>query len=177
MDGDRATHVPAQARGPAGLKTLEDLVLNIDHIAIAVRDLATGIAWYEGLGFTMLERRMTEGEHTAMLSAVMQAGRAIVVLLQGTSPESQVTRFIDRFGPGVQHIALEVTDLDLALARVREAGGEVEARTLDDGIRQLFLRRDPGSGVRVELVERRGGSFTDASVRQLFLAFERQDLF
>jgi len=112
-----------------------------------------------------------------MLSAVMRAGRAIIVLLQGTSPQSQVSRFIDHFGPGVQHIALEVSDLDLALAKVREVGGEVDARTLDEGIRQVFLRRDPGSGVRVELIERRGGTFTDTSVRQLFLAFERQDLF
>jgi methylmalonyl-CoA/ethylmalonyl-CoA epimerase len=177
MDGDNMRNVPAPGRHGASLQALGDLVLSVDHIAIAVEDLGTGVCWYESLGFTLLERRVTEGEHSAMISAVLRAGRAIVVLLQGTSPRSQVSRFIDHFGPGVQHIALEVADLDLAVARVREVGGEVEARTLDEGIRQAFLRRDPGSGVRVELIERRGGSFTDASVRQLFLAFERQDLF
>jgi methylmalonyl-CoA/ethylmalonyl-CoA epimerase len=177
MDGNSATDVPAEARHNANLKTLGDLVLNVDHIAIAVDDLPAAISWYESLGFSLLERRLTEGEHSAMISAVMKAGRAIVVLLQGTSPRSQVSRFIEHFGPGVQHIALEVVDLDLALARVHEVGGEVEARTLDEGIRQVFLRRDPGSGVRVELIERRGGSFTDASVQQLFLAFEKGDLY
>ena len=177
MDGDIATNVPAKARHGSHLKALGDLVLTVDHIAVAVQDLSAGILWYEGLGFTLIEQRLTEGEHSAMLSAVMRAGRAIIVLLQGTSPQSQVSRFIEHFGPGVQHVALEVSDLDLALARVREVGGEVEARTLDEGIRQVFLRRDPGSGVRLELIERRGGTFTDTSVRQLFLAFERQDLF
>ena len=58
------------------------------------------------------------------------------------------------------------------------AGHEIDtARTGDDGIRQAFLRRDPGSGVRIELIERKGGNFTDRSVEQLFRAFERQGLY
>ena len=47
----------------------------------------------------------------------------------------------------------------------------------DSGIRQVFLRREPGSGVRVELIERNGGDFSDQSVNQLFLAFEQGDLY
>jgi 4-hydroxyphenylpyruvate dioxygenase-like putative hemolysin len=111
-----------------------------------------------------------------MYSAILKAGSAVVVLIQGTTPDSQVSKFISHFGPGVQHIAFEVTDLDRALETVRDTGGKVDAQTQDSGIRQVFLRRDPGSGVRVELIERRGGHFTDVSVRQLFLAFEQQDL-
>jgi methylmalonyl-CoA/ethylmalonyl-CoA epimerase len=156
---------------------LGDLVLNVDHVAIAVTDLSTAISWYASLGFSMLERRATEGQHSGMISAVLRAGRAVVVLLQGTSPQSQVSRFIEHFGAGVQHIALEVADLDRALERVLNAGGEVDAQTQDEGIRQVFLRREPGSGVRVELIERRGGDFTESSVRQLFLAFEQRDLY
>jgi catechol 2,3-dioxygenase-like lactoylglutathione lyase family enzyme len=174
---DEITTAPPRVHNSPGVKAIADLVVDVDHLAIAVEDLETAISWYESLGFTPIERRLTEGEHTSMISEVMTAGRATIVLLQGTSPRSQISRFIEHFGAGIQHLALEVSDLDLALARVREAGGAAEAVTQDEGIRQAFLRREPGSGVRIELIERRGGAFTDSSIRQLFLAFERQDLY
>lgn len=174
---DEITTAPSRAQNLPGLKAIADLVVDVDHVAIAVEDLETAVSWYESLGFTAVERRLTEGEHTSMISEVMKAGRVVIVLLQGTSPRSQISRFIEHFGAGIQHLALEVSDLDAALARVRDAGGVAEALSQDEGIRQAFLRREPGSGVRVELIERRGGAFTDSSVRQLFLAFERQDLY
>jgi methylmalonyl-CoA/ethylmalonyl-CoA epimerase len=174
---DEVTTAASAARNAPGVKAIADLVIDVDHVAIAVEDLATSISWYESLGFTAIERRLTEGEHTSMLSAVMKAGRVIIVLMQGTSPRSQISRFIEHFGAGVHHLALEVSNLDTALTRIRNAGGAADALTRDEGIRQAFLRREPGSGVRVELIERRGGTFTDSSVRQLFLAFERQDLY
>ena len=55
-----------------------------------VSSLDAAIQWYEmTLGFTLVERRVTSGEHSGMLSAVMRAGRAIVVLVQGTLMEPQ----------------------------------------------------------------------------------------
>ena len=158
---------------------LADLVLEIDHVAIAVADLETAINWYSrGLGLSVVERRTTRGEHTGMTSAVLKAGRTIVVLIQGTEPDSQVSRFIEHFGPGVQHLAFAVRDLDAALAALAAEGGGPETPIIEDvGIRQAFLRRDPGSGVRIELIERNGGTFTDKSVEALFRAFERQGLY
>lgn len=113
-----------------------------------------------------------------MLSAVVISGGATIVLVQGTSPKSQVSKFIERFGPGVQHLALAVDDLDHAMERVVRTGGLADTPYItDEGIRQVFLRRDPGSGVRIELIERRGGNFTDSSIEELFLAFEKHDLY
>lgn len=154
-------------------------ILDLDHIAIAVTDLEQAVAWYSDvLGFSVLERRRTQGASTSMISAVVRAGSAIVVLVQGVEPDSQVTRFIDRFGPGVQHIAFAVKDLDAAMARVEAAGGRSDTGVLAEvGIRQAFLRRDPGSGVRVELIERRGGEFSDASVERLFRSMEADGLY
>lgn len=159
--------------------TLRDLIVDVDHIAIAVPELSEAIRWYvETLGFHVVERRLTQGERTGMLSAVLTAGRAVIVLIQGTSPDSQVSRFLQHFGPGVQHIALGVTDIEHALSRIRAAGGAADIPMIvEDGIRQVFLRRDPGSGVRIELIERRGGTFSDRSVEQLFRAFEERELF
>jgi methylmalonyl-CoA/ethylmalonyl-CoA epimerase len=161
------------------LEGLEDQVTGIDHVAVAVTDLEDAINWYTGkLGFRLLERRATVGAHTSMISAVVVAGAAVVVLIQGTSPESQVSRFIENFGPGVQHIALSVRDIADSIGRVIAAGGAADSPMISDtGIRQYFLRRDTGSGVRIELIERRGGDFSDASVEQLFRAFESKNLF
>jgi methylmalonyl-CoA epimerase len=161
------------------MKGLQDCITGIDHVAVAVPDLAEAIDWYTNkLGFHLVEERETRGEHTAMLSAVVTAGSAVIVLIQGTSPESQVSRFIEKFGPGVQHIAFGVRDMDEAMDRVGASGGAADTPMIaDTGIRQTFLRRDLGSGVRVELIERTGGSFSDTTVRQLFRAFEANDLY
>ncbi|WP_332770535.1 VOC family protein [Phenylobacterium sp.] len=158
---------------------LKQHVTGIDHIAVAVHDLESAVSWYSStLGFSVIEQRATRGLNTSMTSAVMACGSAIVVLVQGGEPDSQVQQFIDRFGPGVQHVAFSVDDLDKALESVRAAGGESDTGILQDvGIKQTFLRRDAGSGVRVELIERRGGDFTDASVEGLFRTMEARGIY
>lgn len=161
------------------MEGLQDCITGIDHVAVAVPDLAEAIDWYTNkLGFHLVEERETRGEHTSMLSAVVTAGSAVVVLIQGTTPQSQVSRFIEHFGPGEQHIAFGVRDMDEAMERVWTHCGSTDTPLIcDSGIRQAFLRRDAGSGVRVELIERTGGSFSDDSVRKLFRAFEEAELY
>jgi 4-hydroxyphenylpyruvate dioxygenase-like putative hemolysin len=161
------------------IEGLQDCITGIDHIAVAVIDLPEAIDWYTTkLGFHLVEERETRGERTSMLSAVVTAGTAVVVLIQGTTPESQVSRFIEHFGAGVQHVAFGVSDMDQAVDRLITAGAALDTPLIEDvGIRQAFLRRDPGSGVRVELIERTGGTFSDDTVRQLFRAFEADDLY
>ncbi|MFI5011292.1 MAG: VOC family protein [Hyphomicrobiales bacterium] len=151
---------------------------SLDHVAIAVTDLEEAIRWYrDGLGFDLVERRTTRGAKTSMVSAVMSSGGAIIVLVQGCEPASQVSRFVEKFGAGVQHLAISVTDLDATMKRLGKVGGAADIDIIEgDGIRQVFLRRDDGSGVRIELIERRGGTFNDASVEKLFRAFEKKDL-
>ncbi len=161
------------------IEGLQDCIIGIDHVAIAVVDLAEAVDWYTNkLGFHLAEERETRGETTAMLSAVTTAGSAAVVLVQGTTPESNICKFIDHFGAGVHHVAFGVRDLDEAMERLMGSGGATDTpMIMDDGIRQAFLRRDPGSGVRVELIERTGGTFSDNTVQQLYQAFETNDLY
>jgi methylmalonyl-CoA epimerase len=172
-------HASRTTDDPPILAYLHDCIRGVDHVAIAVVDLDESIDWYtQKLGFKCLERRATHGQRTSMVSAVLAAGSAHIVLVQGTSPESQVSQFITHFGPGVQHLALAVKDLDQAMDRVTQAGGSADTPPIsDEGIRQVFLRRDPGSGVRIELIERRGGVFTDKSVEELFRTFETHGLY
>jgi methylmalonyl-CoA epimerase len=151
----------------------------IDHVAIAVRDLEKSITFFTTvLGFELKERRKTEGKHTAMVSAVLKAGPLTFVLLQGTTPESQVTRFIEHYGPGVQHIAIGLKDLPRAAAELKAAGMEFDTSVIEgNGLRQIFTHRDEGSGLMVEFIERLGGDFSDQSVQNLFEQLEQKDAF
>lgn len=161
------------------LACIHETILELDHVAVAVEDLDAAVAWHsKALGFKEISRRVTTGERTAMKSAVMKAGKAVIVLVQGTCEESQVSRFIARHGQGVQHVALAVTDLDQAVASLEAHGIAVDTPMIvDHGIRQVFLARTAESDVRYELIERRGGSFTDRSVERLFRVLEAGTLY
>jgi 4-hydroxyphenylpyruvate dioxygenase-like putative hemolysin len=150
--------------------------LGIDHIAIAVSSLEDALSWYRDvLGFEALERRATEGQKTSMLSAVLRGGDSIFVLVQGTSPESQVSRFVARYGCGVQHVAIGVRDLQGAVAKLEAAGLAFNTSIIrGTGICQAFTERHESSGMMIELIERLSpdGHFTDESVAELFRQLE-----
>ena len=158
------------------LTALGRYAVKIDHVAIAVPDLDKAIAFYELLGFQLVERRTTTGTNTQMVSAVLGAGAIIVVLVQGTAPDSQVNRYIDAYGAGVQHIAIEVRDTAKLMTELREAGVEFSTTLIQGrGIRQAFTARDRDSGMMYEFIERESndGAFTDDSVKDLFEQLER----
>jgi methylmalonyl-CoA/ethylmalonyl-CoA epimerase len=152
---------------------------SVDHIAIAVNDLEQSVEFYgKVLGFQLHERRRTEGKTTAMVSAVMKAGPITVVLLQGSTPDSQVSKYVEHYGPGVQHIAVAVENLPEMAAELKGAGMEFDTNVISSpGLRQIFSARDPGSGMMYEFIERMGGDFSDESVKSLFEQLEKKDAF
>jgi methylmalonyl-CoA/ethylmalonyl-CoA epimerase len=163
----------------ADLECFAEYIEGVDHIAVAVVDLEESKAWYRGrLGFQCIDERITRGAHTAMTSAVMVSGPVTVVLVQGLQPQSQVSRFIEHFSAGVQHVALRVSNLDAVMRRVDAWGGFADTQIIESPFaRQVFLRREGGCGVRIELIERRSSGFDDRSVEQLFRKFELDDLY
>lgn len=165
---------PAEA-----LSLLGKYAKSVDHIAIAVTDLEESIELYSKvLGFQLHERRRTEGKVTAMISAVMKAGPITIVLLQGSSPESQVSKYVEHYGPGVQHIAVAVENLPAMADELKAAGLEFDTNVISSpGLRQIFSKRDPGSGMMYEFIERMGGDFSDESVKSLFEQLEKKDAF
>ena len=158
------------------MSSLARFAVRIDHVAIAVRNLEESLAFYHGvLGFEVAEQRTTIGRETGMISAVLQGGQITVVLIQGTSPDSQVSRYVENYGPGVQHIAIEVRDLLEVRDELAKAGLEFNTGVINGtGIRQSFTARDPGSGMMYEFIERQtnDGHFSDESVLELFRQLE-----
>ena len=154
--------------------------LRIDHLAIAVNDLEEAVVYYRDiLKLPLVERRETLGKNTGMRSAVMSAGNFQIVLIEGTSPESQVSRYIEKFGPGVQHVAFEVKDIESTHRALAENGMEFSTSVLEaPGLRQAFSKRDQVSGMMYELIERTGEiGFKDANTTRLFEELERADAY
>jgi chorismate mutase-like protein len=159
---------------------LDMRALRIDHVAIAVRDLEAAIAVLrDHYGFTVIERRKVAGAISGMDSATLRAGGVTFVLCEGDSPRSNVSRYIENYGPGVQHIALAVHDQPGLLDELRERGADVLTGIIKaPGLDQSFTKRDASTGVQLEFVTRNDNAgFDDSNVQELFTAMEREDVY
>ena len=125
----------------------------LDHVGIAVADLDEALAFYrDALG---LEVRLTEEVASQRVRAhVLDAGESSLELLEATSDESPIARFIGRRGPGLHHITLRVDNLTAALAQLQARGVRLidEAPRLgSEGALIAFIHPASAHGVLVEL--------------------------
>ena len=131
--------------------------VSIEHIAIAVSDLDVAVATFSSiLGIPDSGRETIESEQVKV--AFFELGTARIELLEPTADASPVGKFLERRGPGLHHIALEVDDIEAALERCRAAGidtvGEAPRRGAG-GRRVAFLHPGTTGGTLLELSQRR----------------------
>lgn len=131
-------------------------ILKIDHLGIAVNSIDDGKNfWSEILG---LKFEGTETvEEQKVTTAFFPVGDSEVELLESTSPDGPVAKFIDKKGTGFQHVAFRVADIDKALEELKEKGIQLidqTARIGAGGARIAFLHPKATGGVLVELCER-----------------------
>jgi chorismate mutase-like protein len=177
---DELMAVDGIGQASVGPRLLARSAIAIDHVAIAVRDLDAAIAYYgDVLGFELKERRQISGRVSGMDSAVMEAGGVKFVLVQGDSPESNVSRYIEAYGPGVQHVALEVPDADAAIDEPRGGGADLLTGVIHGpGLDQIFTKREPNSGMQLEIIARaENDGFDPSNVQELFEAMERENVY
>src|SRR6476659_1259613 len=101
------------------------LIIDIDHVGIAVPDLDAAVAWYTthlGMVETHREVNESQGVHEAMLSVRGSTNGAAVQLLAPLSAESTIAKFLDRSGPGLQQLAYRVSDIDAVAEQLRAQG-------------------------------------------------------
>lgn len=127
----------------------------LEHVAIAVEELDAAVSVYSAvLGRPDSGREVVELEQVRI--AFFKLGDSRLELLEPTAKESPVGRFLERRGPGLHHIAIEVPDIESALQRCRAAGlqtvGQAPRRGAD-GRRVAFLHPGSTGGVLLELSE------------------------
>ena len=131
-------------------------IRGIDHIAIAVEDLDAAIAVFDSV-FGLKAHHREEIASFGVRIATIATGGTDIELVQGTTPDSPVTKFVAARGPGLHHIALHVGDIDGALQKLA-AGGvpliDTVARPGKQGSRVAFIHPKATGKVLCELVER-----------------------
>lgn len=136
------------------------LVTAIDHVGIAVPDLAEAKKWYhDHLGMIVLHEEVNEeqGIVEAMLSVRgAPKGSAQLQLMAPIDDSSTIAKFLDKKGPGLQQLAYRTSDLDTLSTRLREQGLRLiydEPRRGTSNSRINFIHPKDGGGVLIELVE------------------------
>jgi methylmalonyl-CoA/ethylmalonyl-CoA epimerase len=131
-------------------------ILKIDHLGIAVNSIAEGKKlWTDVLGLkfegseTVAEQKVT--------TAFFPVGESEVELLESTSPDGPVGKFIEKKGEGIHHIAFRVDNIEEALAELKEMGVQLidqKPRVGAGGGKIAFLHPKATNGILVELCER-----------------------
>jgi methylmalonyl-CoA/ethylmalonyl-CoA epimerase len=127
----------------------------IDHLGVAVASIDDALAVYRALGMVEQKREVVPSQKVT--AALLTVGESRIELLEPTSPDSPVARFLARRGEGLHHVCFAVADLDAALAdlaakgfRLIQPAGVPGA----DGKRVAFLHPEAGRGVLIELSEK-----------------------
>jgi methylmalonyl-CoA/ethylmalonyl-CoA epimerase len=154
----------AAPNGPTAEEPGADLgIMAIDHIGLAVPDLAAAVSFHcDVLGLHLLhsETNSEQGVAEAMLGAGSgdsgTAGRTQIQLLAPLDKTSALARFLSRSGPGIQHLAYSVRDVERAAEVLRGKGLRLlydAAKSGTRGSRINFVHPKDAGGVLIELVE------------------------
>ena len=129
-------------------------MFKIDHLGIAVKSLTSAKAIYETLGLNISPEEVVEGERVKV--AMVPVGESRLELLEPTSDDSAVAKFIAKRGEGLHHISLRVPDLAEAVAKLKKDGVRLVSNEIKIGAgghRYIFIHPSSAGGVLLELVE------------------------
>ena len=133
------------------------MLKKVEHIGIAVKDLKASNLLFEallGVPHYKTEAVVSEGVTTSFFDV----GTHKIELLEATQPNSPIAKFIAKKGEGVHHIAFEVENLEVELARLKAEGFELIHETPKEGAdnkKIAFLHPKTTNGVLIELYQER----------------------
>lgn len=126
----------------------------IDHLGIAVKSVAAAKGIYEKLGLTVSPEETVEQEGVRL--AMVTVGESRLELLEATSEDSTIAKFIAKRGEGLHHVCLSVPDLRKAVERLKKDGVRLvseEIKTGAGGHKYVFVHPASTGGVLLELVQ------------------------
>jgi len=127
---------------------------SIDHLGIAVKSLAAAKAIYEKLGLTVSPEETVEQEQVRLV--MVPVGESRLELLEATSGDSPIAKFVAKRGEGLHHVCLKVPDLTAAVERLKKDGVRLvsdEIKTGAGGHKYVFVHPESAGGVLLELVQ------------------------
>jgi methylmalonyl-CoA epimerase len=128
--------------------------MKINHLGIATKGIDEALEfWSDALGLENVHTEVVEDQKVRV--AMLPLGESRIELLEPTSDDSPISKFLEKRG-GLHHIALEVEDINVALARLKEKG----VRLIDEyprigaeGCLVAFVHPSSANGVLLELVQ------------------------
>jgi len=130
-------------------------LLNLDHVAIAVRDLDAALEGYsDRYNVEPLYREVVESQ--GVEEAMVPVGGSFIQVLQPLGPETPVGRFLSKNGEGLHHVAYAVVSIERALSHLKSEGARLvdsEARPGGRGTKIAFVHPADLGGTLIELVE------------------------
>ena len=128
---------------------------NLEHIGIAVKSLQISEPIFEALlGFPSYKRENVESEY--VITSFFQSGETKVELLEATSSESAIAKFVEKRGEGIHHLAFAVDDIKAEMQRLQQSGFTLlnsEPKKGADNKLVCFLHPKSTNGVLVELCQ------------------------
>ncbi len=131
-------------------------ILKIDHLGIAVNSIDDSkYFWSDVLGLKFESTETVEAQK--VITAFFPVGESEVELLESTSEDGPIAKYIEKRGPGFQHVAFRVANLEESLKELKEKGIQLidqEPRLGAGGAKIAFLHPKATGGILVELCER-----------------------
>src|SRR2546423_2282390 len=127
---------------------------SIDHLGIAVKSLAAAKGIYEKMGLSVSPVEIVEQEQVRLV--MVPVGESRLELLEPTSENSAIAKFISKRGEGLHHISMRVPDLAGTVDRLKKEGVRLvsdEIKIGAGGHRYIFVHHSRTGGVLLELVE------------------------
>ncbi len=129
-------------------------MFTIDHLGIAVKSLSTAKTIYEKLGMSVSPEETVEAEKVRLV--MVPVGESRLELLEATSEDSTIARFIAKRGEGLHHVCMRVPDLAAAVQKLKQDGVRLvseEIKVGAGGHRYVFVHPASTGGVLLELVD------------------------
>ena len=134
------------------------MIKKVDHIGIAVKSLEKTLPFYtDVLELTLLGIEEVESQKVKV--AFLQAGGTKLELLEPTSEESPIAKFIEKRGEGIHHVALGVESIEERIIEMKEKGIQMidqQPRLGAGGAQIAFMHPKSSAGVLYELCEKKG---------------------
>lgn len=131
--------------------------MKINHLGIATKGIDEALKfWSDALGLENVHTEVVEDQKVRV--AMLPIGESRIELLEPTSEDSPISKFLEKRGGGIHHIAVEVEDIEAALAKLKARGMrliDAEPRIGAEGCLVAFVHPSSANGVLLELVQTR----------------------